>query len=386
MKLCVVVPSFYPAFIYGGPIISIHNTCQALADQGVEVFVSTTNANGESKLNVPVNQFQQLAKNYNVKYYDDTIVGRFSWQFFFNIAADIKACDVVKVEDIFSTYVPITLFFSVFYKKKVMLSVRGVLSRWALNSRKKIFKQLWLFFFIRPFRNYIVWHATSLDEKDDINRSFPSSNVVVVPNGVNAEDYRKTPILSRSQYFSLFGISLPDDNQVIVSMGRLHKVKGFKVLIEAFSMLHNENPKIVLLIAGDDDGVGEELSLMIHRLGLINAVFLLGNLSGNKKIQFLAGADIFALTSYSENFGNVYLEALASGTPILATEGTPWRDIGRFGCGVSTDYTPDNIKNALRDMLAGDLVKMRESSFSYANNFTWNSIAAKIRVELEAIE
>ncbi len=386
MKLCVVVPSFYPAFIYGGPIVSIHNTCRALADQGVEVFVSTTNANGVGKLDVPVNQFQRLAENYNVKYYDDTVVGRFSWQFSFNIAADIRVCDVVKVEDIFSTYVPITLFFSMFYKKKVMLSVRGVLSKWALKSQKKIFKQLWLFCFIKPFRNNIVWHATSLDEKDDINGMFPGSNIVVVPNGINVEDYRKTSILSRSQYFNLFGISLSDDTQVIVSMGRLHKVKGFQILIEAFEMLHNENPKIVLLIAGDDDGVGEELSLMIHRLGLTDAVFLLGNISGNKKTQFLAGADVFALTSHSENFGNVYLEALASGTPILATEGTPWHDIGRFECGVSTDYTPSNIKDALRDMLAGDLVKMGESAFSYANNFSWNTIAAKIRDELEAIK
>jgi len=386
MKLCVVVPSFYPAFIYGGPIVSIHNTCRALADLGVEIFVSTTNANGVGKLDVPVNQFQRLAENYYVKYYDDTIVGRFSWQFSFNIAEDIRACDVVKVEDIFSTYVPITLFFSMLYKKKVMLSVRGVLSKWALKSQKKILKQLWLFFFIRPFRNNIVWHATSLDEKDDITGTFAGANVVVVPNGVSVEDYRKLPILSRSQYLSLFGISLSDDTQVIVSMGRLHKVKGFPILIEAFAMLHNENSKIALLIAGDDDGVGEELSLMIHRLGMTDAVFLLGNISGDKKAQFLAGADIFALTSHSENFGNVYLEALASGTPILATEGTPWHDIGRFGCGVSTDYCPGNIRNALRDMLAGDLNKMRESAFSYADNFTWNSIAADLQVELEAIQ
>ena len=118
MRLCVVVPSYYPAFGYGGPIVSIHNTCKALAKQGVEVFVSTTNANGNCKLDVPVNEFQRFANNYHVKYYNDTILGRFSWQFLCNISADIRAGDIIKIEDVFSTYVPITLFFCALYKRR----------------------------------------------------------------------------------------------------------------------------------------------------------------------------------------------------------------------------------------------------------------------------
>ena len=141
MRVCVVVPSYYPAFCYGGPILSIHSTCKALANRGTEVFVSTTNANGASKLDVPVNEFQRFSKNHHVKYYDDTIVGRFSWQFSRNISYDIKCADVVKIEDIFSTYVPITLLHCALNKKRVMLSVRGVLSNWALKSKKRILKK-----------------------------------------------------------------------------------------------------------------------------------------------------------------------------------------------------------------------------------------------------
>ena len=96
MKLCVISPSFFPAHVYGGPILSIHNTCKSLADKGVEVFVSTTNANGKTKLDVKTNKYLKFSDNYFVKYYDDTIIGRFSWQFCLNVHNDIRQCSLVK--------------------------------------------------------------------------------------------------------------------------------------------------------------------------------------------------------------------------------------------------------------------------------------------------
>ena len=150
-----------------------------------------------------------------------------------------------------------------------------------------------------------MWHATSDAERRDILNTFPGANVIVIPNGINITDYQQSPGLSRAQYFVRFGLSLPEDTKVIVSMGRLHEVKAFPLLIQSFALLLEEMPKVALLIAGRDDGVGAQLRTLINDLELAENAFLLGDVSGDKKTDFMSGADLFALTSYSENFGNV---------------------------------------------------------------------------------
>ena len=79
MKLNLIIPSFYPATVYGGPIFSTLNTCRELAKfDNIDIYVSTTNANMNSKLDIKTNIFTELEKNIFVKYYDETIINKIS--------------------------------------------------------------------------------------------------------------------------------------------------------------------------------------------------------------------------------------------------------------------------------------------------------------------
>jgi len=379
VKICVVTPSFYPATIYGGSIFSTYHTCAELAAQGVEVFVSTTNANGGKKLDVVPNRAIRFGERFFVKYYDDTIVGRFSWRFILAVWQDIKACDVVRIEDIFSTYIPPSLLYAKLFSKRMLISPRGVLSKWALGSKKAFLKQVWLTFLIKPFLRKSWWHATSMQERAEILEFYPKAKVVLIPNGIDFDQFGRVQRLSRNQYMKRFAKVDRSPEIIVVSMGRLHKVKAFSVLVDAFARLLADAGDAALLVAGEDEGERRNLESQIARLSLTGKVFLVGEVSGQDKVDFLAGGDLFALPSHSENFGNAYLEAMAAGLPIVASKGTPWAEVEDAGCGKWVENTVEATYSAMKDILKGDAKAMGKAAMDHAKRYDWRNIAVQFK-------
>jgi len=101
MRVCLVSSSFYPAISYGGPITATWDLSKELARKGIEVYVSTTNADGASKLDVIKNEFLEKHDNIFVKYYNEQIINKFSFSFIFGIWSDIKKSDVVYIQYLF---------------------------------------------------------------------------------------------------------------------------------------------------------------------------------------------------------------------------------------------------------------------------------------------
>lgn len=374
MVISVVIPSFYPAVIYGGTVFASYNNARTLASRGNEVFVSTTNTNMYSRLDVPAGRFLPAEKNLWVKYYNETVIDKLSLPLLFQVWKDIRRADVVHVQAIFNTPIPLSLLYAVLYRKPVLLSPHGVLGDWVMGQGSK-FKKSWLKFFIRPFANRIWWHATSAQEKREILQHFPEAKVAVIPNAIDLKAFEVVNPVTPSAFVKKFGKVAGTPSKIIVSMGRLHKKKGFDILIAAFRQVLAKEPGAMLFIAGSDEGEESPLVDMIKMLGLEEKVFLTGNLEGQDKVDFLGNADLFVLPSRNENFGLVYAEALAAGTPIVASTETPWEEVEEAGCGRWVPHTAHATAKAMLDVLARDKEEMEKKAKAFVSKFSFEAVA-----------
>ncbi len=378
MKLLLIIPTFYPATLYGGPIFSTLYACEALTSfDNVLVKVSTTNANVTSRLKVVTNRWLSFNKFF-IKYYNETIIGKLSLPYLFTIWKDIKSSDVIHIQSVFTSYIPIALFYSSLFNKPILFSPRGALCSWGLNQGSQL-KSLWLKVFIGTFTSKIHWHATSAQEKTDILHHYPNANISIIPNGINTDVFSNVNFLSKSDYSKKFTGQLLSPSKIIVSMGRLHKKKGFDILIEAFATILSLHNDAILLIAGKDGGEKNKLEKLVSEKNLTKRVFFVGELLDQDKIDFLANADLFASPSHDENFGNVYLESLASGTPIVASLNTPWQLVEETNCGKWVANTIEDTARAMLSLLDQNREFMRSNCKKLATQFEWKNIAIQFK-------
>ena len=379
MKINIIMPNFYPAIIYGGPIFSSLNTSKELCKiKGIQINVSTTNANMHSKLDVEINKNIKFEENFYVKYYNETKIDKVSLPLLFNIWKDIKKSDIIHIQYMFSTPTPIGLFYSWLLKKPTILSPRGALGEWCLAQGSGL-KNKWLKYFIKPFTKNTFWHATAQQEKDEIISIFPNAKVEIIPNGIEYDKFQNSNILSKKEYIKKFTNQDYEPNKIIVSMGRLQKKKGFDILIDSFFETLKSFPNSILLIAGGNEGEEKNLQIQIKNLNLENSIFLIGAISGQDKIDFLANADLFCLPSHNENFGNVYVESLATGTPIVASNMTPWSEVENYECGKWVKNSIEETSKAMNEILKKDRNKMRINSKKLAEKYAWRYIANQFK-------
>lgn len=384
MKIGILIHTFYPAISAGGPVYSTINTCHKLSEIGVKIYISTSDLNCTKKLNIKQNSWFKYRNNIFIKYYSEKIIGRFSLslrQILF-LWKDIKDVDVVHIQGIFNTILPIGLFYAYKFNKPIVLSPRGAFGEWCLQGGRK-FKKTWLKLFISPVANKITWHSTSSQECNEIQKLYPLAKVIIIPNGINYEEYSNIAHLSKNKFMLKFSNMDLSPSKIIISMGRIQKKKGFDILIKAFNNMLKEHPLAVLLIAGDEENKKEKekenLEKLILKYQLEKNVFFIGMIEGQEKFEFFANADLFVLPSHNENFGNVYAESLAAGTPILASTNTPWEDVGNARCG---KWVPNTIKDtevAMIELLEKNRDELRVNSKNYIRKFDWKNIAREFK-------
>ena len=109
-----------------------------------------------------------------------------------------------------------------------------------------------------------------------------------------------------------------------------------------------------------------DLQIQIKENALENVVCFRGHLEGSLKNEIIASSKALILPSKSENFGNVILEALAQGTPVIASKNTPWKLLVEYESGMWVDSNTKELTKAMLELLAldnTDYQQMRKNAF-----------------------
>lgn len=384
MKILFISPSFYPATYYGGPIYSTYEFAKSLKRIGIDIKVITSNANGKERLSVKTGVWYKLEYELLVKYYMAFNSKGTSFSMLLNVWKEIKEVDLVYLVSIFSAPTPIAVLYSKLLKKVLIIAPKGQIDKWCMEQGSK-FKKLWLNIFIRPFINNIYWHTTSEDEQKNINVLFKNAHTFIIKHGINMNSSGYTEKKQRD-YFNRYTEFNCSDKNIIISMGRIHKKKGYDILIQAIEILLMQSNDYLLFIAGTDFGAKHALIDMIKSKHLSDKVFFTGHIEGEEKKNFFHNADVFALASYDENFGIVYAEALAVGTPIVASHNTPWQDVEKYKCGKWVENTPEKFAKAIDKILKSDPEQMGRNGSKYVEeNFSWENIGNQFKEVVKTI-
>jgi glycosyltransferase involved in cell wall biosynthesis len=193
----------------------------------------------------------------------------------------------------------------------------------------------------------------------------------VVANGVDADKFYP---MDRLEARRRLGIAA--DAKVLVSVGALVERKGFHRVIEVLPELIEINPNLHYLIIGGASAEGDmraELEQQVKRMGLASRVHFLGTVPPTELKWPLSAADLFVLATSNEGWANVFLEAMACGLPVIATDvGGNAEVVCRQELGTIVPY---NDQPALQDALQAALSQTwdRERIRAYAEENAWDT-------------
>jgi glycosyltransferase involved in cell wall biosynthesis len=305
MKILHIVPSYKPAYIYGGPIESVSRLCEGLAAQGHEVDVFTTTANGETELVVPVGvpvnvdgvtvtYFKRITK-------DPTHVSPDLWRY---LREHVTAYDIVHIQSWWNILVVVAACICHMKKVKVVIAPRGMLSRYIFESDNTTMKKLIHHTIGKTALRKSWFHATAAAEYTECRDIISGWKGFTQPNILTLPDLQV--VHKENKVFTL------------IFMSRIHPKKGIEILFKAISQL--DFPVLLQIAGSGEEEYVASLKNLAAELNISAKISWLGWMGREEKFKALMEADLFTLVSLNENFANVVIESLHMGTPVLLSE------------------------------------------------------------------
>jgi len=306
LKILQICAAYKPAFIYGGPTMSVSMLCEQLVNDNVSIEVFTTTANGKNELDVipnqkvtvdgvPITYFKRITKDHT--HLSPSLI-RAAWK-------EAPRFDLVHIHAWWNLVSVFSCIVALVRKVPVLVSARGTLSPYSFRNKNISVK-----WFIHRLLGKLLLkschvHATSTREANAIAGVARPKSITILPNFV------KLP--KQTAYTE----NKPGEYLKLIFFSRIEEKKGLDILLDA---LIDVSVPYHLNIAGDGDELYiADLKMIATRNNIQHKISWLGFQNENK-FDLIHQHDLLVLPSYDENFGNVVIESLSVGTPVLISE------------------------------------------------------------------
>lgn len=251
---------------------------------------------------VRVVRLSRLYKRFNIPIWRNSLIQRL-----------VRDADLIHLMDHWSILNYLVASEAAVQKKPYVICPAGSLP---IYGRSPVLKKLYNHFAgYALVKNASGWIAVTSGEFPHFERyGIRASKVVEIPNGICEDDF---PDISHKSFKSKF--HLPDC-PLILFMGRLNKIKGPDLLLQAFIQAQNELKGAHLVFAGPDCGMLAELTKMADSGNVTDRVHFLGYLCGMDKVAAYRSARLLVVPSRHDAMSIVALEAGICGTPVLLTD------------------------------------------------------------------
>lgn len=199
------------------------------------------------------------------------------------------------------------------------------------------------------------------------------NRITIIPNGINSEDYQ---VRKDTNFRRKYGL---EECPFVLFVGRLNSIKGPDLLLRAFCEVKDDLSHH-LVFAGPDEGMLHELRKIAAECSVSDRVHFVGYLGGEMKSEAYYSCDLLAIPSRQEAMSLVVLEAGATGTPVLLTDGCGFDEVAQVGGGKVVPASVEGLKRGLTDLLgeSTELKSMGENLRRFVGaRFSWDYTVSK---------
>ena len=377
MKILQVAQFFSP--VHGGSAEAPYQLSKELEKRGHEI---TVYASGYKSSQEYINSISEVTVclfrswlNYAKFHVTPSMIKR--------AKKDIKNFDVIHMHN-YRTFQNIVVHhYARKYKIPYVLQAHGsVLPFFQKRGLKRIFDLFCGYKILKDASKVIAVAKTEVEQykKMGVNEN----KIEIVPNGIDLSEFDNLP--ERGEFRKKY--SIKDNEKMILYLGRIHKIKGIDLLVQAFADLVKELDDVRLVMVGPDDGFLSTLKKQIEDLKIGDKILFTGPLYEQDKLEAYVDAAVYILPSIYEIWGIAALEACACGTPVVVTDRCGIADIvdGKKGCVV--EYEKDQLREAILRILSDEELRVRFGEGGrklVREKFDWDTVVIKLEALYETI-
>lgn len=390
MRILQVISVLAPR--YGGPSFACPELSRELVRQGHDVTVFSTNVDGSGHLDVPTDR-PVVSDGVTYRYFYGWNPGGFyviSTDLWRGLREEAANFDIAHIWSVYGFSTSAAAYWCRKHNVPYIAFPHGSLDPFLRNRnrpRKWIYTKL---FAERDYRQASAVMFTSAEEMrlasdwSGLKISATAANKpknLILYTGIGSEWFAEPDTAAgqrfRERYPQLKG------KRLVVYFGRLNFKKGLDILARAFSIVARDRDDLHLVIAGPDtEGYEPKVRKWLAEGGVLEKTTFTGMLAGDTRFSALQQAEVFALPSYTENFGQVVFEAMACGIPVVVSDRVNiWPEVQNAKAGLVAPCEPEATAKALQTLLddpAASRIMGANGRRWVSENLTWEVVTRRL--------